>query len=126
MEVWFDSSSKKVGSNTSLIRTTFYQTRTEPNFQMSNSSRTEHQGSNLLNKNPFPRVKNESNFLPTKNLPQKFFFAEKTYNISFFWQYFCQKKFTNILSNFELLQTSNLRYKNANFRTRTKFECISK
>ena len=34
-------------------------------------------------------------------------------------------KFTNFFSNFELLQTSHLRYKNANFRTRTKFECIS-
>ncbi len=33
-------------------------------------------------------------------------------------------KFAKFLSNFELLRTSILRYKNSNFQTRTKFEAI--
>ncbi len=38
---------------------------------------------------------------------------------------FCQNfKFANFFSNIELLRTSILRYKNSNFRTRTKFEAI--
>ena len=81
---------------------------------------------NLLNKNPFPGEKIRIKFFANKLFASKKKFVEKNHNISFFfWQYFCPKKFANFLSNFELLRTSNLRYKNANFRTRTKFECIS-
>ena len=62
------------------------------------------------------------------------FFSRKSFppkKTEYFWinskfGNFCLNfKFANFLSNFELLRTSILRYKNSNFRTRTKFEAIS-
>ncbi len=108
-------------------RTFKCQTQVEPNIKGRTSNRTELflKVELTIYKNPFPGEKIWIKFFANKLFASKKIFVEKNHNISFFWQYFCPKKFANFLSNFELLRTSNLRYKNANFRTRTKFECIS-
>ena len=80
---------------------------------------------NLLNKNPFLGVKKlNQNYCQQKYCLKKYF-CDKNSIFFFFGNVFAQTKFANFFSNFELLWTSNLRYKNAKFQTRTKIECIS-